>query len=61
MRERLSFCLILSLLVGTTSLASDWPQFLGPTRNGVYEGSDLAVAIEVTTALGAYLLAIPPD
>src|SRR5262245_19295456 len=21
--------------------ASDWPQFLGPTRNGVYEGSDL--------------------
>jgi outer membrane protein assembly factor BamB len=22
--------------------ASDWPQFLGPTRNGVYAGSDLA-------------------
>jgi len=25
-----------------TSLASDWPQFLGPTRNGVYPGTDLA-------------------
>jgi outer membrane protein assembly factor BamB len=24
--------------------ASDWPQFLGPTRNGVYAGSDLAAA-----------------
>src|SRR5438445_8316530 len=22
--------------------ASDWPQFLGPTRNGVYAGADLA-------------------
>src|SRR5882724_7655707 len=22
--------------------ASDWPQFLGPTRNGIYTGSDLA-------------------
>ncbi len=24
--------------------ASDWPQFLGPTRNGVYAGNDLADA-----------------
>jgi outer membrane protein assembly factor BamB len=23
-------------------VASDWPQFLGPTRNGVYPGTDLA-------------------
>ena len=22
--------------------AADWPQFLGPTRNGVYAGTDLA-------------------
>src|SRR5689334_22628103 len=22
-------------------LAGDWPQFLGPTRNGVYTGNDL--------------------
>jgi outer membrane protein assembly factor BamB len=24
--------------------ASDWPQFLGPTRNGVYSGSTLAAS-----------------
>src|ERR1700676_51146 len=24
------------------SFGSDWPQFLGPTRNGVYAGADLA-------------------
>ena len=24
------------------ALATDWPQFLGPTRNGVYPGADLA-------------------
>ena len=24
------------------ALAEDWPQFLGPTRNGVYSGNDLA-------------------
>ena len=24
--------------------AHDWPQFLGPTRNGVYAGSDLAIS-----------------
>ena len=27
-----------------TAFASDWPQFLGPTRNGVYAGTDLAEA-----------------
>src|SRR5262245_45243715 len=27
-----------------TLLASDWPQFLGPSRNGVYPGTDLAEA-----------------
>jgi outer membrane protein assembly factor BamB len=26
----------------TGARASDWPQFLGPTRNGVYSGGDLA-------------------
>jgi outer membrane protein assembly factor BamB len=26
------------------ALSSDWPQFLGPTRNGVYVGNDLADA-----------------
>src|SRR5207247_1014139 len=32
-------------LLSTPSLsASDWPQFLGPTRNGVYPGNDLAAS-----------------
>jgi outer membrane protein assembly factor BamB len=30
------------VFVSAASGASDWPQFLGPTRNGVYGGSDLA-------------------
>src|SRR5258706_7119248 len=34
--------LIASLLLAVTARASDWPQFLGPTRNVVYAGSDLA-------------------
>jgi outer membrane protein assembly factor BamB len=25
-------------------VAADWPQFLGPTRNGVYTGTDIAVS-----------------
>src|ERR1700728_2447912 len=31
-----------SLLVVSHTFATDWPQFLGPTRNGVYAGADLA-------------------
>ena len=30
------------LLVSAMVRASDWPQFLGPARNGVYPGDDLA-------------------
>lgn len=30
------------LVFAATVQASDWPQFLGPTRNGVYAGEDLA-------------------
>jgi outer membrane protein assembly factor BamB len=29
-------------LLAVTARASDWPQFLGPTRNAVYPGTDLA-------------------
>jgi outer membrane protein assembly factor BamB len=38
------FFLILALgsTLANQSWSSDWPQFLGPTRNGVYAGSDLA-------------------
>ncbi|MDB6125297.1 MAG: outer rane biosis protein BamB [Pedosphaera sp.] len=37
------FLSILALLVFTSKAwGSDWPQFLGPTRNGVYTNADLA-------------------
>ena len=49
MRDRLSrsltsvVALLLSWPVGGSLLsAADWPQFLGPTRNGVYAGAPLA-------------------
>jgi outer membrane protein assembly factor BamB len=29
-------------MVAACALAEDWPQFLGPARNGVYSGKDLA-------------------
>ena len=32
----------LLLLCAALLLASDWPQFLGPTRDGVYAGTDIA-------------------
>lgn len=34
--------ILLCLLFATRLWATDWPQFLGPTRNGVYPGNDLA-------------------
>jgi outer membrane protein assembly factor BamB len=36
---RLTVCL---LMAGVCLAAADWPQFLGPTRNGVYAGPPLA-------------------
>ena len=33
---------LFAFLVLTRACCSDWPQFLGPTRNGVYAGADLA-------------------
>src|SRR5215813_12950489 len=38
-------CRFLAVVVMTIALpltAEDWPQFLGPARNGVYSGGDLA-------------------
>jgi outer membrane protein assembly factor BamB len=32
------------LAAGACAFAEDWPQFLGPSRNGVYSGGDLAAA-----------------
>src|SRR5438093_2654306 len=43
-------CILLRRIVAAAAVsaaaacASDWPQFLGPTRNGVYAGADLAAA-----------------
>ena len=34
--------LIFGLALPAATRGSDWPQFLGPTRNGVYPGADLA-------------------
>ena len=40
---RISGLLALALAANTGNmLGGDWPQFLGPTRNGVYAGTDLA-------------------
>jgi len=38
-----SFLAILALVFALIGHASDWPQFLGPTRNGIYPGNDLAL------------------
>src|SRR5215831_11606183 len=42
MLRRLPIFLTLASFLSTRIQADDWPQFLGPTRNGVYEGVDLA-------------------
>jgi outer membrane protein assembly factor BamB len=36
--------MMVSVVLLMATLAADWPQFLGPTRNGVYAGSDIAPA-----------------
>ena len=35
---------ILVLALAASAFAQDWPQFLGPARNGVYTGNDLAAS-----------------
>src|SRR5216684_4034650 len=43
MRRTLLTCLTASMIVaGLGGAAFDWPQYLGPTRNGVYNGPPLA-------------------
>jgi outer membrane protein assembly factor BamB len=37
-----SLTLLLCFLLAAYAQATDWPQFLGPSRNGVYAGGDLA-------------------
>ena len=40
---RFVICLSFAMLAGAgNALAQDWPQFLGPTRDGVYKGPPLA-------------------
>ena len=42
MTAKIPFSLGLCFLFASRLWSSDWPQFLGPTRNGVYPGADLA-------------------
>src|SRR5690349_21259982 len=35
---------VISIVFQAAASGSDWPQFLGPTRNGVYEGPELAAS-----------------
>ncbi len=42
--SRTSYLVPAFLLLVTTLAAADWPQFLGPTRDGVYSGNDLAAS-----------------
>src|SRR4051794_29032912 len=41
MAEACSLALFLSLLLGSSSSAQDWPQFLGPHSNGVSDETGL--------------------
>ncbi len=34
--------ILIAVIISACALAEDWPQFLGPGRNGVYSGGDLA-------------------
>src|SRR5258706_10359511 len=42
--SKLLVSLAAALVSAKAAQASDWPQFLGPTRNGVYAGNDLAAS-----------------
>jgi len=42
MRVSLTRGLLLALVASSSIVAADWPQFLGPARNGVYTGPPLA-------------------
>lgn len=41
-RDRLIGSVVLALAIAVQAAADDWPQFLGPERNGVYRGAALA-------------------
>src|SRR5258706_10391191 len=42
--SKLLVSLAAAIVSAEAAQASDWPQFLGPTRNGVYAGNDLAAS-----------------
>jgi outer membrane protein assembly factor BamB len=42
MSSKTKFAVIICLGAAFAALAGDWPQFLGPTRNGVYAGAEIS-------------------
>src|SRR5256885_4178288 len=38
----ISTCVLIIAVSGLSVFARDWPQFLGPQRNGIYSGARLA-------------------
>ena len=40
--RHLTALIVLAIVLGAQTPTSDWPQFFGPTRNGVYAGSPLS-------------------
>ena len=42
MARRSALVTLLALIAGVPAIATDWPQFLGPNRNGTYPGPPLA-------------------
>jgi len=44
MTSNVSRCFFLLVLTAAAAPAQDWPQFLGPTRNGVYSGPELSTS-----------------
>ena len=52
MSKRLTIALA-TLLLAAARVTADWPQFLGPDRNGVYRGTPIATTFPDSSASSA--------